>query len=79
MGELYEERDGLNAIWEREKKHADQIQETKEQLENLRTEAEREERNGNYGRVAEIRYGLMQDLEANLEKSRKSLKKRIVP
>ena len=56
-----------------EKKHADQIQETKEQLENLRTEAEREERNGNYGRVAEIRYGLMQDLEANLEKAEKKL------
>ncbi|MEC8458000.1 MAG: ATP-dependent chaperone ClpB [Bacteroidota bacterium] len=73
LGELYEERDGLNAIWEREKKHADQIQETKEQLENLRTEAEREERNGNYGRVAEIRYGLMQDLEANLEKAEKKL------
>ena len=73
LGELYEERDGLNAVWEREKKHADQIQETKEQLENLRTEAEREERNGNYGRVAEIRYGLMQDLEANLEKAEKKL------
>jgi len=73
LGELYEERDGLNAVWEREKKHADQIQETKEQLENLRTEAEREERNGNYGRVAEIRYGLMQDLEANLEKAEKEL------
>ena len=73
LGELYEERDGLNAVWEREKKHADQIQETKEQLENLRSEAEREERNGNYGRVAEIRYGLMQDLEANLEKAEKEL------
>jgi ATP-dependent Clp protease ATP-binding subunit ClpB len=73
LGELYEERDGLNAVWEREKKHADQIQETKEQLENLRTEAEREERNGNYGRVAEIRYGLMQDLEANLENAEKEL------
>ncbi len=76
LGDLYEERDGLNAVWEREKSHADQIQETKEQFENLRAEAEREERNGNYGRVAEIRYGLMQDLEANLEKAEKEFEEK---
>lgn len=67
LSELYEQRDGLNAVWAREKSSAERIQEIKERLENLRLEAEKEERSGNYGRVAEIRYGLMQEAERELE------------
>ena len=67
LSELYEQRDGLNAVWAREKSSAERIQEIKERLENLRLEAEKEERSGNYGRVAEIRYGLMQEAEHELE------------
>ncbi len=67
LSELYEQRDGLNAVWAREKSSAERIQEIKERLENLRLEAEKEERSGNYGRVAEIRYGLMQEAEQELE------------
>ena len=75
LSELYEQRDGLNAIWEREKNSAERIQEIKERLEGLRLEAEREERAGNYGRVAEIRYGLMQDAEHELEAAESALEK----
>jgi ATP-dependent Clp protease ATP-binding subunit ClpB len=73
LSELYEQRDGLNAIWEREKGAAEHIQEIKERLEGLRLEAEREERAGNYGRVAEIRYGLMKDAEAELDTAEQAL------
>ena len=67
LSELYEQRDALNAVWVREKSSAERIQEIKERLEGLRLEAEKEERSGNYGRVAEIRYGLMQEAEKELE------------
>ena len=73
LSEWYEERDGLNAIWEREKNSANKIQEIKERLEELKLESEREERNGNYGRVAEIRYGLMQETEQELESAEADL------
>ncbi|MEY2963055.1 MAG: hypothetical protein RL754_316 [Bacteroidota bacterium] len=73
LSELYEQRDGLNAIWEREKGAAERIQEFKERLEGLRLEAEREERAGNYGRVAEIRYGLMKDVETELEQAERDI------
>jgi len=67
LSELYEQRDALNAVWVREKSSAERIQDIKERLEGLRLEAEKEERSGNYGRVAEIRYGLMQEAEKELE------------
>jgi len=73
LSELYEQRDGLNAVWESEKSSAERIQEIKERLEQLRLEAEKEERSGNYGRVAEIRYGLMQEAERELENAEKAL------
>ena len=73
LSELYEERDALSAVWEREKNSAERIQEIKERLEQLKLEAEREERAGNYGRVAEIRYGLMQEAEKELNKAEADL------
>jgi len=73
LSELYEQRDALNAIWEREKNSAERIQEIKERLEQFKLEAEREERAGNYGRVAEIRYGLMQEAEKELDAAEQAL------
>jgi len=73
LSELYEERDALSAVWEREKNSAERIQEIKERLEQFKLEAEREERAGNYGRVAEIRYGLMQEAEKELNKAEADL------
>jgi len=73
LSELYEERDALSAVWEREKNSAERIQEIKERLEQFKLEAEREERAGNYGRVAEIRYGLMQEEEKELNKAEADL------
>ena len=73
LSELYEERDALSAVWEREKNSAERIQEIKERLEQFKLEAEREERAGNYERVAEIRYGLMQEAEKELNKAEADL------
>lgn len=73
LSELYEQRDALNAVWEREKNSAERIQEIKERLEQFKLEAEREERSGNYGRVAEIRYGLMQEAEKELDAAEQAL------
>lgn len=70
---LYEQRDSLNAVWEREKGNANRIQELKKQIEEYKLEAEREERSGNYARVAEIRYGLLQKTENALEKAETEL------
>jgi len=70
---MYEQRDALNAVWEREKNSAERIQEIKERLEQFKLEAEREERAGNYGRVAEIRYGLMQEAEKELDAAEQAL------
>ena len=69
LSELYDERDALSAVWEREKNSAERIQEIKERLEQYKLEAEREERAGNYGRVAEIRYGLIQEAEKEAKKN----------
>ena len=67
IANLDEERDSLEAQWRAEKTIVDDIQAGKEELEQLKLEAEREERTGNYGRVAEIRYGLMKDKESEVE------------
>lgn len=73
LSELYEERNALSAVWEREKNSAERIQEIKERLEQYKLEAEREERAGNYGRVAEIRYGLIQEEEKELNQAEADL------
>jgi ATP-dependent Clp protease ATP-binding subunit ClpB len=63
-----ETRKKLYARWELEKKTISQIQQTKEDIEQLKQEADRAEKDGNFGRVAEIRYGLLQDRENTIEK-----------
>jgi ATP-dependent Clp protease ATP-binding subunit ClpB len=59
-------RDELSARWAREKEGLQRVADIKRQIDELRMEAEREERQGNLARVAEIRYGILPDLEKEL-------------
>jgi ATP-dependent Clp protease ATP-binding subunit ClpB len=63
---LSEQRGILNAQWENERSILQQIQQKKANTENLKIEADQAEREGNYGRVAEIRYGLIKNNEEAL-------------
>jgi len=67
------ERDTLKAKWLEEKEIVDKINKSKKQIEGLKLEAEQAEREGNYGRVAEIRYGKVQEQEAIIDKLSKQL------
>lgn len=73
IAELSEQRDALKAKWKQEKELVQQIQSIKADIENLRIEAEQAEREGDYGRVAEIRYGRILEAEKRLEELRKQL------
>ncbi|HKK40648.1 MAG TPA: AAA family ATPase, partial [Cryomorphaceae bacterium] len=73
LANLNEKRDQLKAKWESEKSLVDNVQKEKENIEQLKFEAEKAEREGNYGEVAEIRYGKLKDAEERLEESRKQL------
>ncbi len=67
--ELADEREKLSQLlarWQNEKQSIDRIRELKEQLENLRGESERAERDGDLGKVAELRYGRIPELEKEL-------------
>jgi ATP-dependent Clp protease ATP-binding subunit ClpB len=66
LAEAKAERDELAARWAREKDSLQRVAEIKKQIDELRMEAEREERLGNLGRVAEIRYGTLPELEKEL-------------
>jgi ATP-dependent Clp protease ATP-binding subunit ClpB len=63
IGNLSVDRDTLKAKWQQEKEMVEKIQSAKATIENLKLEAERAERNGEYGKVAEIRYGKIQEQE----------------
>ncbi|MBQ9657047.1 MAG: ATP-dependent chaperone ClpB [Prevotella sp.] len=66
IAELREQETQMRAQWESEKSLSDKFQQVKESIEQLRFEAERAEHEGNYGRVAEIRYGLLKQKEEEL-------------
>jgi ATP-dependent Clp protease ATP-binding subunit ClpB len=66
LAEAKSVRDELAARWSREKESLQRVAEIKRQIDELRMEAEREERLGNLARVAEIRYGVLPDLEKEL-------------
>ncbi len=68
LANLKEERNEIFAKWESEKTVVDNIQKTKEDIENYKMEAERAERNGDYGKVAELRYGKIKEAQETLEK-----------
>jgi len=73
--ELAEKREnlaGLTARWQNEKGSIDKVRDLKEQLEQLRGESERAERDGDLGRAAELRYGRIPALEKDLEAATKS-------
>jgi len=67
------ERDTLKAKWKQEKEIVDKIQNAKANIENLKTEAERAERDGDFGKVAEIRYGKIKEEEKTIETLSKEL------
>ena len=68
VANIKEERNEIFAQWESEKTVVDNIQQTKLDIENFKAEAERAERNGDYGKVAEIRYGKIKEAQENLTK-----------
>ena len=74
LADLNEERNTLNAKWEKEKGIVEGIQKAKEQIEQLRLEAEQAERAGDYGKVAEIRYGKLKEAEERLRHHEEQVK-----
>ncbi|MBE7640336.1 ATP-dependent chaperone ClpB [Salegentibacter sp. BLCTC] len=68
LANLKEDRNELNARWQNEKGVVDNIQNLKSEIENYKLEAERAEREGDYGKVAEIRYGKIKEAQEKLEK-----------
>lgn len=73
LAELKEERNDLNAKWKNEKELVDHIQQIKTDIEGFKLEAERAERDGDYGKVAEIRYGKVKNAQEELEKLQKQV------
>ena len=67
IAELKDQEKSFRAKWESEKGLVNKIQQDKQQMEQLKFEAERAEREGNYERVAEIRYGKLQALEQDIK------------
>lgn len=68
LANFKEERNEIFAKWESEKTVVDNIQKTKQDIENYKLEAERAERNGDYGKVAELRYGKIKEAQESLER-----------
>ena len=74
IAELKEQERQFRAKWESEKELVNKIQQDKLEMENLRFEADRAEREGNYERVAEIRYGKLQALQSDIDNIQQQLK-----
>jgi ATP-dependent Clp protease ATP-binding subunit ClpB len=73
LAQLHEEMDGMKAHWEQEKRAIDQIRSLKAEIEQVRGEAERAERDGDLSRAAELRYGRLLELQRSLESSNAAL------
>jgi ATP-dependent Clp protease ATP-binding subunit ClpB len=67
LANIKEERNDINAKWKSEKEVVDNIQNAKQAIENYKLEAERAERDGDYGKVAELRYGKIKEAQEQLE------------
>ncbi len=74
ISNLQEQETQMRGKWQHEKQLIDSIQRDKQQVEQLKFEAEKAEREGDYGRVAEIRYGQLQRLEEEIKDKREELK-----
>ena len=75
LANLKEQRESINAKWKSEKEVVDNIQTAKKNIEDYKLEAERAEREGDYGKVAEIRYGKIKVEEEKLISLQKDLQK----
>ena len=73
LSKLQAEAKDMNARWEQEKGYVATIQNEKANIEQMKREAEIAEREGNYGKVAEIRYGRLQQAEANIRAAQEAL------
>jgi len=76
LAELQTKKDGLMAAWKSEKEMIEKVQEKKEAVESLRFEAEEAERKGDYGRVAEIRYGKIIGMEKEIAEIKDKIEKK---
>ncbi|MBQ8051773.1 MAG: AAA family ATPase [Bacteroidaceae bacterium] len=74
IANLQEQETQFRSKWQGEKELLNRIQQNKQQIEQLRFEAERAERSGDYARVAEIRYGKLQSLELEIEQVKAQLR-----
>jgi ATP-dependent Clp protease ATP-binding subunit ClpB len=75
IANLSEESKKLRAKWQIEREIIDKIQKNKTDIENFKFEAEQAERNGEYGKVAELRYGKIREAERNIEELKTELQK----
>ena len=73
ISKLIEIKSDLQAKWEAEKNHVDAIQKAKQDIETLKIEAEKAERNGDFGTVAEIRYGKLKQAAEKIEEEKNLL------
>ncbi|MDR0824189.1 MAG: ATP-dependent Clp protease ATP-binding subunit, partial [Prevotella sp.] len=73
ISELKEVETGLKAKWQSEKEVINKIQQNKVDIENANFEADKAEREGDYGKVAELRYGKIKELETEIEKLKSQL------
>lgn len=73
LANLKEERNEINAKWQSEKSVVDSIQQLKTAIEDFKLEAEKAERQGDYGKVAELRYGKIKEAQEQLEEKQKEL------
>jgi ATP-dependent Clp protease ATP-binding subunit ClpB len=73
LANLTEQRDAFRAKWQAERNVVDAIQNSKEAIEQLKLEADQAERSGDYGKVAEIRYGKIKETELKLEELKTQL------
>ena len=76
IAELKEQETSYKAKWQSEKELVNKIQQNKKEIEQLKFEADRAEREGDYGKVAEIRYGKLQALENEIKNIQEDLKKK---
>ncbi|WP_121965104.1 ATP-dependent chaperone ClpB [Myroides sp. N17-2] len=73
VANLKEERNDIYSKWQSEKEVVDRVQAIKQEIETYKLEAEKAERDGDYGKVAELRYGKIKDAQEDLEKAQKQL------
>ena len=76
IAELKEQETSYKAKWQSEKELVNKIQQNKKEIEQLKFEADKAEREGDYGKVAEIRYGKLQSLENEIKSIQENLKKK---